>query len=62
MDRKVGQPHLRLEIVVVVLIGALGAAGNVYLGLEILDAVDREALRFPVLGSVLEPIFGASHS
>jgi hypothetical protein len=59
MDRKVGQPSLRLEIVVVLIVGALGALGQAYIGLETLSIAESETLRFPVIGITLEPIIGA---
>ena len=58
MDRKVGQPTLRMEIVVVLLIGAVGAIGYGYVGMGILDDTNMESLRFPVLGMVAKPIIG----
>lgn len=60
MDRKVGQPTLRWEILTVLVIGALGSIGLAYLGRQILTTYDAsEIVRFPVAGVVLAPVFGS---
>jgi len=60
MDRKVGQPNLRMEFVVVFTVGVLGAVGNAYVGLNIVDAMgDSETAQLPVAGYVAEPVIGA---
>lgn len=59
MDRKVGQPTLRWEILTVLVIGALGAVGLAYVGRLVLsDYNASEILRFPVMGLVLTPVLG----
>lgn len=60
MDRKVGQPTLRWEILTVLLIGALGSVGFLYVGQLLLSTYEAsETLRFPVIGVVLTPIVGS---
>jgi len=56
-DRKVGQAHLRFELVVVILVGALSLPGIIYLGLEILEASRTAEMRFTVTGRVVRPVF-----
>lgn len=59
MDRKVGQPTLRWEILAVLVIGAVGSVGLAYVGRQTMTAYDAsEILRFPMIGLVLRPVFG----
>ena len=55
-NREVGKAHLRLEIVVVILVGALSVPGIIYLGLEILEASTTAEMRFTVTGRVIRPV------
>jgi hypothetical protein len=59
MERKVGQPNIRWEVVTVLVIGALGAAGLAYVGDQITRASGADYVVFPVIGTALEPIIGA---
>lgn len=60
MDRKVGRPTLRWEILTVLAIGALGAVGVAYVGQLTLSASsESESLQLPVIGLVLTPIIGS---
>lgn len=60
MDRKVGQPTLRWEVLTVLVIGALGSIGLAYVGQQIMTTYDAsETMRFPMAGLALTPVFGA---
>lgn len=56
MDGKAGRTNLRLEIIIVLLIGAFGVLGNAFVAREIDQAVEMEALRFPLLAFSIEPL------
>lgn len=60
MDRKVGQPNLRIEFLVILIIGVLGTLGNAYFGLEVITAPEevRDTWRISAIAFALEPIFG----
>lgn len=55
-SRKVAQASLRLEILLVVLIGALNAVGLLYVVVKVLDVRDGADMRFVVIGRLLRPI------
>jgi hypothetical protein len=60
MERKIGEPTLRWEILAILAIGALGSLGLAYVGQAMLSEYGAsETLRFPVMGLVLTPVIGS---
>lgn len=59
MDRKVGQPKIRREIITVLMIGILGSLGLFYVGEQIINEAAAETATFNVIGVVLGPVIGA---
>lgn len=55
-SRKVTQASLRVEILLVMLVGALNAVGLLYVALEVLDVRDGADMQFVVIGRLLRPI------
>lgn len=47
----------RIEILVVLLVGALGSLGTLYLGLEVLDASEADEMSLAVTAFVIRPLF-----
>jgi len=58
MERKIGQPNLRWELLVLLAVGAIGALGSAYVGLEVVGATNDDAVNLPVAGKVIEPVVG----
>lgn len=59
MDRKVGEPTLRREILTLLVVGAVGSVGLAYVGRQMLSAYEAaEIIRFPLIGLVLRPLAG----
>lgn len=57
MDRKVGQPNIWLEVVVVFAVGALGSIGHVYVAIGVQEALeDPESVYFSLIAYALEPV------
>lgn len=59
MERKVGQPNMRREIITVLVIGILGAIGFAYVAQLIADQVGSDTSVFSVIGIAATPIIGA---
>lgn len=57
MERKVGQARIRLEIVVVLLVGLLSVPGILYVTLQILDVESSAEMRIAVASRVIRPLF-----
>lgn len=60
MERKIRGRQLRWEIVLLVVIGGLGAPGTAYVAQSLLEQVGQggELLRFQLIGFVIEPVLG----
>lgn len=58
MDRKSGEPGIRTEILLVLVLGGFGALGPAYVGFSLLDASGGERLQLPVAGLILTPVIG----
>lgn len=59
MDRKVGQPNVRIEFFAILFFGVFGAIGHAYVGWQILTTrPEIDSLQFGVIGLVLEPVLG----
>lgn len=59
MERQIGKPTTRWELITLLVVGVLGAIGMAYIGTLIFEArPDNDNLNFPVIGLVLEPVIG----
>lgn len=56
MERKVGGPSYKSEMLIVLLLGALAVPGNYFLGEAVLDATTSDMMRFTVFGQILGPV------
>lgn len=56
MRRKVGQANIRVEILLVMLVGILSVPGVLYISLQVLDVREAAEMRFVVVGRLLRPI------
>ena len=59
MERKAGQPNIRQEILTVLIVGALGSLGAVYIGQRALAVTENESAQLTAIGMAAEPIVGA---
>lgn len=59
IERKSNGRSLQWEIILVLIVGALGGAGMGYLGREFLNTTAAGGLTFQVIGFVVRPILGA---
>lgn len=55
-ERKVGEPHIRTEIVLVLLIGALQLPGTLYVISQVLDEEASAEMRIAAAGWVIRPL------
>lgn len=56
MERKVGQAHIRFEVLIVLLVGAMSVPGVLFVVLEILEVQGSAEMRIAAAGRVLRPL------
>lgn len=56
MERKVGEAHIRVEILIVLLVGALSSPGILYVMLLALEQSETAQMRFAATGQVIRPL------
>lgn len=56
IERKVGQAHIRLELLIVLLVGAMSIPGILYVSLEVLETTNAAEMRIAAAGRVIRPL------
>jgi hypothetical protein len=56
MERKVGQANIRVEILIVLLVGAMASLGALYVVLQVLEVENAAEMRIASAGQVIRPL------